>query len=793
MIIPRGGDRFSLMIGRKLGRYRLIEKLGEGGMGVVYRAADERLQRDVALKVLPAGVLADEHARNRFQREARALSQLNHPNIATAYDFDTADGIDFLVMEYVEGQSLDSVLRHKRLSSERVIQIGRELASGLQAAHARQIVHRDLKPANLRVTGDGRLKILDFGIAKLVNAHAVATDSTITSTAASTVAGTLPYMAPEQIRGEAVDARADIYSAGAVMYELMAGRRAFDAPTAAELTSSILRDNPPPLRQLRPDVPAGFERVITKCLAKDPAQRYQSAAEMNQALDGVGTVRRTRVLVMAMAALALVLAAVATWRVSIRRTAKAGPVSLAVLPFRVLNDDAATHLGVGIPDALITRLANIRKIRVRSTNSILRYETGEVDARQVGTALACDYLLTGTIQHTTDRYRINVQLLRANDGSAMWGKVYEPARTDLLQLQDELSEQLVSALSVQLSAEERDRVYRRYTSNAEAYDLYLKGRSELARRGRPSIGFFDAALRVDEKYALAHAGKAIACAVIRIGTSNPNETGQWEKCAREEAQRALSLDPNLAEAHEAMAAYHRWSEFEWEDTIRESDAALSLNPSLYNPHRYRGDAFRHMGLLDLVESEVRAARENNPGHNPEDIGLTTATALWDGRYSDAANARTKPDGPVTATDAYVANALFYMNQPDRAISMLMALHAPTVGGRRADAGRASFLAAMGRKAEAQELLNTVTSTTYKDHHLAYAIGAAYAQLGSTPQAMHWLRKAVGEGFVCYPWYARDRLLKPLGGDPEFQQMMRQMRTKWEENKARYGSKTAAPL
>jgi serine/threonine-protein kinase len=324
-------------------------------------------------------------------------------------------------------------------------------------------------------------------------------------------------------------------------------------------------------------------------------------------------------------------------------------------------------------------------------------------------------------------------------------------------------------------------VYRRYTSNAEAYDLYLKGRNELARQNRAAIGFFEAALRLDEGYALAHAGKAIACAQIRISQADPSQTSSWEQCAKEEAQRALRLDPNLAEAHEAMAAFHRWSEFEWDQTIRESDASLNLNPSLYNPHVYRGDAFRHMGLLDLVAKEVRSAKENNPSANVGD-GLSSATALWDGRYADA----------VGTEGAYSAHAFFYLNQPERAISMLTKWHTPTVNGRRADAGRACFLAALGRKAEAQELLTTITSTTYKDHHLAYSIGAALAQLGNMPEAIRWLRKAVDEGFVCYPWYARDPMLKPLSGDAEFQRMMQQMRATWEQNKARYGSKTEAP-
>jgi TolB-like protein len=786
------------MIGRTLGRYRLVEQLGAGGMGVVYRAVDERLRRDVALKVLPEGLLCDEEARQRFQQEARALSQLNHPNIATAYDFDMLDGTDVLVMEYVDGESIHSILRRGAMPVSEVIQIGRELASGLQAAHTRRIIHRDLKPANLRISSGGRLKILDFGIAKLIHERANPSDSTVTETVGENVAGTLPYMAPEQLRGEPVDERADIYASGAVLYELVSGRRAFDAPTSAELTSAILRDEAPALRQVRPNVPAGLERIITKCMAKRPSDRYQSAAELGADLDRLEhsprALPKSRKIVIAGVVAGLILAIAALWQM--RRSGAAtqrAPLALAVLPFRVLNSADANHLSVGLPDALITRLANIAKIRVRSTNSILAYEKGDIDPQKAGRALGCDFLLTGTIQQTTDRYRVNVQLLRAADGSAVWGKAFDPPRTDLLQLQDDLSEQVVTALSVQLSSAEQERVYRRYTSNAEAYDLYLKGRNLLARHNRDSIEYFDAALRIDSRYALAHAGKAVACAQIRINQSAPDETTAWEKCAKEEAQRALGLDPDLAEAHEAMAAFYRWSEFEWEKTIGESDAALKINPSLYNPHRYRGDAFRHMGLLDLVDKEIRSARENNPVPNPDDINLLAAAALWDGRYSDAVNVdRRAAMGAAMSGGAYASQAYFYLGETDRAIALYTHQNVSTVGGRRAVATRASFLAAVGREAEASDLLKTVSTATYKDHHLAYAIGAVYAQLGNAPEAVRWLRKAAVEGFICYPWYARDSLLKPLKGDAAFQQLLQELQSKWEENKIRFGSKTAVP-
>ena len=757
-------------------------------MGVVYRGRDERLRRDVALKVLPAGLLSDDAARRKFRNEARALSQINHPNVATAYDFDTYDGIDFLVMEYVEGTSLDETVRAGALPHAEVTRIGRQLADGLAAAHAGGVLHRDLKPANLRINHEGRLKILDFGVAKLLKVNQ--SETTLTASEAAEIAGTIPYMAPEQIRGGPQDERTDIYAAGAVLYELMTGRRPFSAASGAELTSTILRDPPVPPRQIDPSIPASLETVAMKCLAKEASERYGSAGELAKHLGSIGggaSSARSRMwlAVGCLLLVALVGAAAALWHSGTRQPGGDGkPVALAVLPFQVLNAGPETaHLGIGIPDALITRLANIRQIRVRSTTAILQYEKQPVEPRAAANALVCDYLVTGTVQHTGERFRINVQLLRGSDGAAVWGKRFDPPASDLVGLQDAVSEEVVGSLRLQLGSEERERVYRRYTKNANAYNTYLKGRSELAGRREASIRFFDEALALDSNYALARAGKSIACALMRIGDAAPEETRKWEQCASNEARAALRQDPNLAEAHEAMAAVHRWSEFDWENTIRESDRALELNPSLYNPHRYRGDAFRHMGLLDLVDKELRAAHENNPGPNPEDATLDIATALWDGRYSDISHRGPHP---------YVAHALFYLGHGDLGVKMLQKMQQPTVAGRRFDAARAGMLAAMGRKEEAESLLKRIAGSTYRDHHLSYSLGVAFAQLGNSGEAIRRLQDAADSGFVCYPWYARDPLLKPLDGERDFDNLLARLRNDWEANKARFGSHARAP-
>src|SRR5688572_7560134 len=318
------------MTGRVLGHYRILDQIGAGGMGIVYRARDERLEREVALKVLPPGALGDDASRKRFRQEALAISQLNHPNIATAHDFDSQDGIDFLVMEYVKGTSLERKLANGPLSPAETVGLTKQLVEGLAAAHARGIVHRDLKPGNLLVTSDGRLKILDFGLAKLLAVKPAADGSTVTMTKAE-VAGTLPYMAPEQVRGEGVDERTDIYAAGAVMYELLTGQRPFNTRGAAELSSEILRDLPTPVTQLRREIPEPINAVVLKCLAKKPEERYQSARTLAAALEAASrpSTKLGKQIAAATAVLVLAIAGFVWQRSSPVPASEAGPVTLA--------------------------------------------------------------------------------------------------------------------------------------------------------------------------------------------------------------------------------------------------------------------------------------------------------------------------------------------------------------------------------------------------------------------------------------------------------------------------------
>jgi eukaryotic-like serine/threonine-protein kinase len=572
------------MIGSRLGQYAIREQIGAGGMGVVYRARDERLDRDVAVKVLPVGSVTEEGSR-RLRKEALSLSRLNHPNIETVFDFNSQEGVDFLVAELIPGTTLSEKLAAGPLPEKDIVRLGAQLAEGLEAAHGSGLLHRDLKPGNLRITPDGRLKILDFGLAKefgsTSGAEAVATQDLTTG-----IVGTVAYMAPEQLHGEAADVRTDIYSAGAVLYEMATGRQPFQAKTSPLLIESILNRSPIAPSVVNHRISPALECVIVKAMDKDPDRRYQSARELLVDLRrlGAGLVQpvgqeKSRpwwiwVVVASVVIVAILVAVAYRYRLRQMRAAATDRITLAVLPFNLITNEADIgFLRIGIPDAIITKLSRVGRLQLRPTSTILPYEKQLADAQEAGQALATDYVATGTVQQTGGRFRITAQLVRVTDGSPIWGDHYDVPRSDLLLLEDTITDRLASALQIQISSAERQRLYRRYTSNPEAYENYLKGRAELARYTRQSTGAaltaFESALHVDPDYPLAHAGLGTACALMRIRFAPENEVRSWDERARNEAQRALTLDPNLAEAHEALAAVSRSSEFNWELVINE--------------------------------------------------------------------------------------------------------------------------------------------------------------------------------------------------------------------------------
>jgi DNA-binding winged helix-turn-helix (wHTH) protein/TolB-like protein/tetratricopeptide (TPR) repeat protein len=467
-------------------------------------------------------------------------------------------------------------------------------------------------------------------------------------------------------------------------------------------------------------------------------------------------------------------------------------VTLAVLPFDVLNrQEDLGHLAIAIPDAITARLAKAGQIRVRPTSAVLHSDTRKGELADVARRLAAEYLLTGTLQENGENLRVNVQLVRGADMVSLWGEHYDLPHSNLLTLEDAISEKVVGALRIPVSTTERGRLHRRYTSNPQAYESYLKGRSQLLRYTKDgtlaAIKSFDTALQLEPNYVLAHAGLASSAAQMHLRFATEDEVTVWLERAQRESRVALDLDSELAEVHEALAAVYGQTDFDWPRTVDESRRALALNPSLPMPHYYIARAFYHLGLLEMVEGEVRAGLDIDPVNRMEPFRLRGTTALVGSQFDDAKHwfeeAR-KLSAPAV-TDWYFAQALYYTGDHQGAEKLLRTLHGSAQAEQRARATLASFLAARGDRAEAESLVDRTLATGYMDHHVAYSLGATYSQLGRPAQALTWLRKATDIGFTCYPWFSRDPLLQPLYSNPEFNRLLSSLKDDLEEARTRY--------
>jgi len=569
------------MIGRVLGHYRILDRIGTGGMGEVYRARDSRLERDVALKILPADRLADESVRRRFRKEAHALSRLSHPHIATVHDFDTQDGVDFLVMELIPGQGLEEKLRAGPLPEKEVLRLGVQLARGLKAAHEHGVVHRDLKPSNLRLTDEGLLKILDFGLARVE--APVSERSGPTETAEPVFAGTVPYMAPEQIRGRSVDPRTDIYATGNVLYEMATGERPFAEAHGPMLTEAILHQAPASPRRRQPAVSSGLEFVVLKALEKEPERRYQSARELLLDLERLAAPsvvtaaparprrRRWPVVVAAAGALALAVVGVAAWR--LLRTARDAPIaSLAVLPLRNFTGDPGQEFFAdGMTDALIAGLAQIKALKVISRTSVMQYKEARKPLPQIAKELGVEGIVEGSVTRSGGRVRITAQLIDARQDRHLWASNYEREMMDVLALQSEVVRAIAREIRAQVTPQERERLTTARSVGPEAYEAYLKGRFFWNKATAPavekSIDYFRQAIEKDPRNAAAYVGLVEAYSILGQMAALPLVDVASKQ--REAALRALEIDDNLAEGHVALGSVKMDVDWDWEGAERE--------------------------------------------------------------------------------------------------------------------------------------------------------------------------------------------------------------------------------
>ncbi len=591
----------------------------------MYRARDSRLERDVALKILPSDRLADETVRKRFRKEALALSRLSHPHVATVHDFDTQEGIDFLVMELIPGQGLEEKLRSGPLPEKEVLKLGVQLARGLMAAHEHGVVHRDLKPSNLRLTEDGQLKILDFGLATMA---APGPDSSYTTQSAEpAVVGTVPYMAPEQLRGRGVDPRTDIYAAGNVLYEMATGGRPFSEAHGPLLTEAILHEAPPSPRQVQPRLSSGLEFVILKALEKEPERRYQSAEEMlvdlerlaapsTAAVPPARTRRRWPVVVAVAGALVLALGVAAAWKL-LRTVGEAPITSLAVLPLKNFSGDPGQEFFVdGMTDALIAGLAQIKAVKVISRTSVMQYKEAKKALPQIAKELGVEGIVEGSVVCSGGRVRITAQLIDARQDRHLWASNYEREMTDVLSLQSEVVRAIAGEIRIQVTPQERERLATARSVDPAVYDATLRGRAvlEYATREaeiRRAIELFQSAVDRDPSYAPAWAGLGEATWTLAMVGFELVAPAEVKGPAIAAAEKALALDETLPEAHNARAVI-ALEEWDFVGAQRHFQRALELRPGYAACHNLYGQALSWLGSVDEARRHFDRARELDP-------------------------------------------------------------------------------------------------------------------------------------------------------------------------------------
>ena len=779
------------MLGQNLGHYRIIERVGAGGMGVVYRAWDERLERDVAIKVLPAGVLADDDMRARFRKEAMALSRLNHPNVATIHDFNTERSVDFLAMEYIPGVTLAAMTRPEALPVPEIIRLGRQVAEALEAAHEQGLVHRDLKPGNIMVTPKGLVKLLDFGLAKLLRPPGPA-DRTLSLASAESFSGTLAYMAPEQLAGRRIDQRTDIHALGIVLYEMATGRKLFPQESPSQIVEAILHTRPEAPRKLNPRIPEALERVILKCLEKEPDERYASARELLSDLktaesgDMAGLIagkpgraprpswgRRPAFLggglALGLAGLIFVLNIGGVRGLLAGRTAPGGVQSLAVLPLKDLsqNPDQAWFAD-GITDSLITELGRVGSLRVTSSTSVGRYKkTGET-LPQIAKELNVEMIVEGSVLRSGDRVRITAKLIHPSDERQLWGRTFERNVGDVLALQSEMAADITKQIGVRLSEEAQLQLAKRRTVNPLAVDAYLKG----VFSGDPE--HFAQAVRIDPDFALAYTKIASSYFYAGLfGDIAPREAFSKMKAA---ALKALEKDDTLGEAHGFLAVAWLHNDLNWAEAEKEFKRAFVLNPSLAQIHHLYAHYLMAMNRTDESMSEIKLAEQLDP-FSWDQSQCFGWHCLFTKGYDDAVmmaldGVRSNPDNSwahVILGWAYEQKSMI-----KEAVAEFQSAIAQWKNGSIPLAGLGHAFGVSGREKEAREVLARLLEMSKRIYVPAYDVAVVHMGLGERDQALEWLAKAYEErsGFLVY--IKCDRRFDALHSDPRFESLLKRV-------------------
>ncbi len=805
--MPPVDDPSSDLSGRRFGQYRVLAKLGAGGMGVVYRAHDEQLERDLAIKVLPVGTLADDAARKRFRREALALSRLNHPNIATIYAFGNEAGVDYLAMELVAGASLQEKLSGGALPEKEVLALGAQISAALEEAHGQGVVHRDLKPGNIIVTPRGVAKVLDFGLARFsqpegapAGATAGATESVALTHA---IVGTPAYMSPEQLRGDAVDARTDIYALGCVLYEMATGLPVFREELPTRLVEAILHRPPVAPRARNERISPELERIILKCLEKDPARRYQSARELGvdlQRLANPSAVSATPLAAEApavrarqwrtpalfgfglLAAVLLggLLVGLSLYRTRSRREAAASaPIeSLAVLPLDNLSrDPGQDYFADGMTEELTADLAQIRALRVISRTSVMQYKGTRKTMPEIGRELNVDALIEGSVLHAGQRVRITAQLIRAATDQHLWAKSYEGDLSDVLTLQSTVAREIAREIKVALTPQDQARLASARKVNPEAHEAYLLGRYYWDKGNeadlKKSLEYYRKAQALDPHDPLVYAGLANTYTWMSDFYLSPREAMPQAQAA---AAEALRLDESIAEAHSALATIHFLYDYDWPGAEREFKRAIELNPNFADALHNYANFLAAMKRPEESLAQLERAEQVSPFS--DQVIQDSIWVRWLNRRYDDAIAKGRAGIAIDPQAAYthinLGLACAQKGQFQEAIA-----HGETA--RKLDKGPllygflGSIYAQSGKRAEAQKVFDTLKANFSRQYVCPYEIGTLAALLGNKDEAFQWYDRGFEFRSICMPFFWTDPRLDSIRSDPRYLELIRRLK------------------
>lgn len=822
-----------LKVGKEFGRYKILRRLGAGAMGEVYLARDQRLERRLALKILPTEFAGDSERLRRFVVEAKSASALNHPNILTIYETGEVEGVNYIASEFVEGKTLADLQSREKLDLKTALDYAAQIADALRAAHGANIVHRDIKPDNVMIRPDGLVKLVDFGIAKLSEPtqrddicdsdRSEAATAIRSQTDPGMIVGTPNYMSPEQARADPVDARSDIFSFGLVFYEMLTGTRAFEGKSAMDVISAILQKEPVPISRLVSDVPQEINRILSKTLRKEVDERYQTAkdllVDLKSARREVGLESRSSHIkptpnpsgehanetdsgtpvktsltenvakqiknrklaaIVALSLLAIcVVALIYFTRGTVSNKFAGGEAInvLAVLPLKSL-DTNENYLGLGIADAVIRRINQTGKLIVRPTSSVRRYLAEETDALDAAKQLNADVVLEGSLQRADDRLRVSVNLLRTSDGLSLWSDKFDMQMADIFTIQDMMAQKVASRLQLELDPAEQARLTKRFTSNSIAYEYYLKGvyafdqRVSLGVQGKETtIDFLKQAIEADPNFALAHAQLAYAYATKAVFIK-PTEP-IWVERAKDEINRAEAIDSQLAETHLArhQLLLGESEGYQGQAAAREVLLAQQLNPNV--GHGELAFIYLHLGLEDLGAREIERAFEVDP---TSEFAKAMTFLMFEVscKYDEYAAHRNLYHDDLLEAWYFMGNGR--LDEAQRAIEEWSAKKPDDIN---LPYKKALLLALKGdfRRAEGG-IPDILSQHPVKDplyHHAAYEIARIYALEGRSDEAVKWLRETAATGFPCYPLFERDAYLNRIRQSPNFLQFMKEMK------------------